>query len=308
MLKSRLLFILFLFTAAASCFAQGYSVGRTVIDVPDESKKTGMLELHIYYPSDAEGYDVPLADDEELFPVIVFGHGYRMPVKYYENLWSALVPEGYIMILPASGLEMFPSHMDFGIDLLKAASFMQAKNNDPASLFHGRIMSSTCLMGHSMGGGSAVLGASESDIVDAMVLLAPYDTRPSSIDAAANLTLPVLVMAGSNDCITSPQKHAFPIYESFRSNCRTYVEIIGGTHCNMAIKNRLCSLAERTKPENLIPREEQHRILKRFILPWLNYMLKGEEKASSEFDRLLESDNAVDYKRSLPLGSVTPVK
>lgn len=307
MLKGRLLLVLLLLSAAVAGFAQEFSLGRTVIEVPDREKKTGTLEMHIYYPSDVDGYDVPLADGGgEIFPVLVFGHGYMMPISYYENLWTALVPEGYIMVFPASGLNMFPSHLDFGFDLVKAVSFMQAKNNDPSSLFHGRIGATTCLMGHSMGGGSAVLGAAESNIIDAMILLAPYDTKPSSIEAAGSLTIPVLVMAGSNDCVTTPQKHAFPIYESFRSNSKTYITITGGNHCNMACKNTLCNMAERTKQTDRISREEQHAILKRYILPWLDYMLKNKPSASVKFDNMLESDSSVEYKRSLPLKNVLP--
>ena len=307
MLKRRFLPVLLLLSAAVAGFAQEYSMGHTVIEVPDREKKTGTLEMHIYYPSDMDGYDVPLAErGEDLFPVLVFGHGYMMPVRYYENLWTALVPEGYIMVFPASGLEMFPSHMEFGFDLVKALSFMQAKNNDTSSLFYGRIGAATCLMGHSMGGGSAVLGAAKSDIVDAMILLAPYDTKPSSIEAAGSLTIPLLIMAGSNDCVTIPRKHAFPIYESSRSNCKTYIAITGGNHCNMACKNTLCNLAERTKETDRISREEQHAILKRYIIPWLDYMLKNKPSASVLFDKMLESDPSVEYNRSLPLKNVLP--
>jgi hypothetical protein len=68
----------------------------------------------------------------------------------------------------------------------------------------------------------------------------------------------------------------------------------------MAVKNSLCNIAERTKPENSISREEQHQILIRYILPWLNYNVKGIVSEGEKFDKLTETDTTITWERSRP--------
>jgi dienelactone hydrolase len=149
-----------------------------------------------------------------------------------------------------------------------------------------------------MGGGAAILGAPESNSLKTLLVLAPLDTRPSAVTTAREISIPSLVFAGSDDCITPPKKHQIPIYESLQSSHKVYISINGGSHCQMAENNRLCNFAEESfdlKPG--ISREEQHRILNRYILPWLRFYLYGDSIAGMQFDKKLRDDPAISYER-----------
>ncbi|MBN1388927.1 MAG: hypothetical protein JW965_10800 [Bacteroidales bacterium] len=299
----KFLILLLFFLVSDIAFSQKYFVGNTSVEAVDSTRNNRKIELLIYYPADSAGRNVPVSSaPEDGFPVISFGHGYRMPVSYYENIWTSIVPEGYILVLPDSETEMFPSHREFGLDILYATGYMLEEGNDPGSIFYGKVGNTRCLMGHSLGGGSAILGAAIAGDVQSLIVLAPLDTRPSSATAAGSVDIPALVFTGSHDFITPARKHALPIYESLGGRWKTYINITGGNHCNMAMKYRLCDFAERTRPENQISREKQHEILNRYILPWLAYTLKGIESEAEVFNSLIESDASITYKRDKPLG------
>ena len=64
----------------------------------------------------------------------------------------------------------------------------------------------------------------------------------------------------------------------------------------MASSNRLCNFAENScgiKPG--ITREEQHRVLERYMLPWLKYYLYGDTASGNIFEEQLMSDTAINY-------------
>lgn len=271
----------------------------------DRSRDDRLIQALILYPSESAGSDVPVAlPDREGFPVVVFGHGYQIPVEPYRNIWESLVPEGFVFVLPRSGSGMFPSHQKFGDDMAFLLDEMIRLSRDSASFFTGRLQPDGCLMGHSMGGGAALLGALNSQNVRTLVVLAPLDTRPSSANAAQEISLPSLVFAGSEDYVTPPKKHQLPIFHSLQSPQKTYICIQGGNHCQMALKNRLCNFAEKTyDQEPGITREEQHRILKRYILPWLKFYLFNDLAAGKEFQQQLDSDPAISYERKDILGT-----
>ena len=288
-------------------FPQHFEIGRIEAEFTDHSRKERLIKALILYPSDSAGYDLPVALPlGEGFPVVVFGHGYQMPVEPYSNIWESLVPEGFIVVLPRSGSGMFPSHQEFGLDLAFVLDEMIRLNRDSTSLFSGRLKPDGCLMGHSMGGGAAILGALRSKVARTLVLLAPLDTRPSSANAARELTVPCLIFAGSDDWITPPVKHQLPIYDSLQSPLKTCICIQGGSHCQMAESYRPCDFAETSfcrQPG--ITREEQHRILDRYILPWLRFYLYGDSNAGSRFEQELIDDPAITFEKK---GSLSHVK
>jgi len=301
-MTGKSLYIYLLCTAflalAGNSFSQDFQIGQKSIRATDLSRDGRMVDLLVYYPADSSGEDVPVATPAgNGFPVVSFGHGYMMPVRYYENIWTSLVPEGYVVVLPDSETKMFPSHSEFGLDLAFALEHMLAENNDSSSIFYQHLSSESCLMGHSMGGGSAVLGAEHYSGINALAVLSPLDTRPSSAEAAKSVTIPSLVITGSNDFITPPRKHALPVFNALSSPVKIYLSIKGGNHCNMAIKNRLCDFAERTRPGNKISRDEQHAIINRYLLPWLEYTLKGSNEAKKELEHMLQTDNSVESRR-----------
>lgn len=266
-------------------------------DFVDSCRKARVVETLIYYPADSAGSGVPVAMPiRGGFPVIVFGHGYMLSVDAYRNIWEHIVPEGCVVVLPQSASGMFPSHLEFGLDLAFILDEMIRQSGDPASVFAGRMLPYGCLMGHSMGGGAAILGALHSEAIRGLVVFAPLDTRPSSAEAAKEISLPTLVFSGSDDYITPPEKHQLPIYESLQSSQKVYISILGGSHCQMAVENRLCNFAESSFiREPGISREEQHAILDRYIMPWLKFSLYDDTTACMDIHLQMASDTTITF-------------
>ena len=64
----------------------------------------------------------------------------------------------------------------------------------------------------------------------------------------------------------------------------------------MANKKTLCNLGEKTcSPTPQISVEQQHAILNRYLVPWLNFNLKENKKAGTEFNNWLAADNEITY-------------
>ena len=279
----RLLFIIIAFIATIQSLAQNLNVGHTTITFNDPNRSGGFgngggpgrqIQTEIYYPATTSGENVAVANGQ--WPVIVFGHGFAMNWDAYSNIWSALVPYGYIMAFPRteSGLFPSPSHGDFGQDIALIAQKMSDAGQNSTSIFYSKISAYACAMGHSIGGGAAVLAAAQSSIFDAYLGLAPAETNPSAIAAAANLQIPSLVLSGSNDGVTPPSQHHLPIFNAISHECKSFANLIGGGHCYFANSNFNCDFGESTSSTGIsLSRSEQQSLMYQQIIPWLSYFL-----------------------------------
>jgi len=291
--------------ASISLFAQPFQVGHTTITFIDSSRNNRNIATEIYYPADVAGDNVPftLANDGK-FPVIGFGHGFVMTWDAYANIWNATVPEGFIIGFPKTEGGISPSHDEFGNDIAFVIAQLSALGNNSASLFYNRVDTMNCAMGHSMGGGAAFLAAQNNPAIKAMATLAAAETNPSAIQAASAISIPSLVFAGSNDCVTPPITNQLAMYNGLPASCKTYLSISGGSHCQMAESNFLCGIGESScSPQPSISRADQHNVINRYLLPWLKYELKADCSAGHQFDSLLVMDPAITYLKSCILCS-----
>lgn len=286
----KILHLIFLFSTFGLS-AQSFEIGRTTITFIDASRGNRSIASEIYYPANTAGINVPVVSTtSESFPVLSFGHGFLMSWDAYQNIWEALVPQGYIMIFPKTEGGASPSHLEFGKDLAFVISQMALLNLNSSSIFYNRISDKSALMGHSMGGGAAFLAVQFSNEIDAILTLAAAETNPSAIVAAGNLTIPALVIAGTNDCVTPTNTNQLPMYNALNSECKSYVSITGGSHCQMANYNLFCSIGESTcSPSPAISRTEQHQLLNPSMFYWLDYQLKSNCSAGDSFQQLLTS-------------------
>ena len=286
----RILHLIFLFLTFGIS-AQSFEIGRTTITFIDASRGNRSIASEIYYPANSAGINVPVVSTtSKSFPVLSFGHGFLMSWDAYQNIWEALVPQGYIMIFPKTEGGASPSHLEFGKDLAFVINQMSLLNLNSSSIFYNRISDKSALMGHSMGGGAAFLAVQFSNEIDAILTLAAAETNPSAIAAAGNLTIPALVIAGTNDCVTPTNSNQLPMYNALNSECKSYISITGGSHCQMANYNLFCSIGESTcSPSPAISRTEQHQLLNPSMLYWLDYQLKSNCSAGNSFQQLLNS-------------------
>jgi len=296
-----------LFSLSITAFPQKYEVGKISLKFIDKERGKRRVPADIYYPVDSLRNDSDTYPDiSEKFPVICFGHGYLISGEWYAHIRDILVPEGFIMIFPGSEAGLFPSHKTLAKDMNFALNEIGKLNQDKTSPLFDRIDTVKCMMGHSMGGGSLMLASKQSRDATAIVALAPFDTRPSAIKAASSVIVPTLIFAGSNDCITPPEKHQLPVYNSSASPDKIYILIKGGTHCQMGVSHPKCSSAEKVagcRGIN-ISGDEQLKILARYILPWLRFHLYKDNEAGNQFNTALKNDPAIEYKQSRPLQTI----
>lgn len=275
-----------------STFAQPFSIGQTSITYSDPDRNNRSIPTQIFYPAATSGSNVPVAEGG--FPVVVFGHGFVMGYLAYQFLWEALVPLGYVVALPTTEGGFSPSHLALGLDLRFLVNKLKSENSSPSSLFFGHVTDSAAIMGHSMGGGAAFLACENFTGVTTMVTFAAAETNPSAIQAAQNITIPTLVFSGSNDCVTPPANHQVPMYNNLASDCKTFISITGGGHCYFANYNFNCAFGEATcSPSPTITRAQQHAIILTHLMPFYDYMLKGNTESWITFNNLLNNSSGI---------------
>jgi len=262
------------------------AVGFTDLTLTDPARNNRQVVVRVHYPATQSGANSPLIPGT--FPLFVIGHGFLTQVTPYQNFADSLVPQGYILALPATETGFTPSHIEFGRDLLFTANELRRRSNDESGFqFFGAVSTRAGISGHSMGGGATFLAGSlaQAGTVDCLVGYAPAETSPSSSDAAAQVNIPSLIFAGEADGVTPPAQHQIPIYQAL-TGCKVLATIPGGGHCFFMNADLPCDFGEVTSSPNLaIDREEQQRQMFRLLRPWLAYWLKQDNTAWQTFQQ-----------------------
>lgn len=288
------LFLLF----ALSAFAQ-FPVGHKSLIFSDPARNNRPIPTEIYYPATSAGDDKPVAAGQ--FPVIAFGHGFVMAWSAYENIWQALVPEGYIICMPKTEDGFAPSHEDFGKDLAFLIGVMQQQNSASGGSFEDHIRPKFAVMGHSMGGGSALLAPQFNAAITTVVALAPAETNPSAIAACAGIQQRTLIITGSKDCIAPGAQNGEPMFAMLAAACKVYVSILGANHCQFADYNLYCTIGESTAGcPAVLSRDEQHAALFSLLKPWLGFHLRGQANDLAVFNNTLSDAALFEAQQSCP--------
>jgi dienelactone hydrolase len=280
------LFSFVLLTACQNLLAQPYLIGNRSVTFTDPARSNRSIATTIYYPATATGSNQAFASGT--FPVVVFGHGFSMSIAAFTNIWNFLVPQGYVVVMVNTETGLSPSHSNFGQDLAFCVAKMQSENTTTGSPFYGKLTDKSAIMGHSMGGGCSFLAAANNTLVTTVVGLAPAETNPSAAAAAANITAPILILAGENDCVTPAADHNLLIYNGASSTtCKYYVVINDGIHCdftngdgnipfsspafNCYFGGTTCGQGNGSSTNQAT----QQARMEQAVLPWLAYRLKG---------------------------------
>ncbi|MDQ3109399.1 MAG: T9SS type A sorting domain-containing protein [Bacteroidota bacterium] len=299
-MKLRIIFVVILQVFTLVTFAQPYMVGHKSQTFTDASRSNRNITAEIYYPSNTTGNNVAIAAGQ--FPVLVFGHGFVMVSTAYDDVWNSLVPAGYIMVFPTTETSFSPSHTDFGKDIAFLVGAMKAEGNSTSSTFFGAVTSKSCVMGHSMGGGASFLAVQYDSTITALATLAPAVTNPSSTTAATSISIPSIIFSGANDCVAPPATHQIPMYDSLNSSCKTLINIIGASHCQFANYNFNCSFGESTcTPAPTISSAVQQNTTFTLLLPWLNFELKSDCSAGTQFQNLISTSVGITSQQNCAL-------
>lgn len=304
----RLLTSLLALLFTLSLQAQNYSVGHSSLNFKDASRSGGFsisggttvptggtgrtIGTEVYYPATSTGDNTPFATG--IFPVVIIGHGFAMGWDSYTTLTDSLVKNGYIVALPRTegSLLPAPSHLDFGKDLAKVAELMGALNTTSGSVFNGKQNGRMAIGGHSMGGGATFLSdAFAPSSVKCYFTFAAAETNPSAVTAAAAVTRPHLVFAGTYDCVAAPATNQTLMYNALTNSvCRTYINITKAYHCAFADNNFNCGFGEGTCiTAGGLSSTAQQAIVRMYLNPYLDYYLKQICPAWTKFQNLTDT-------------------
>ena len=153
---------------------------------------------------------VLFAPEEGLgLPAVAFAHDWLQPAERYLDLLRHLATWGVVAAAPNSHRGALPSHSGLAADLRTTLEVCAG-----VRLGDGRISVDarrTAFAGHGIGGGVALLAAAGHPRVAAVVTIAMAQTRPSALDAARAVTVPVLHLTAGKDTVSPPAGHAEPV-------------------------------------------------------------------------------------------------
>ena len=292
----KLIIFSFFFTFAAA----QYGVDNYSKTFQDSSRSNRNILTEIYYPVPLQGEDMLSLDGQ--FPIILFGHGFLINWDTYQNLWDEFVPKGYIMVFPRTESGLNTDHQQFGWDLQFLVTKIQEEGDSNSSPIYNLVNNNTALMGHSMGGGASFLAAdslcvNNNNQLKTIIGLAVAESSSngvSSIASALNVTIPALIISGSQDGVTPQGVHQLPIYNNLNSNYKTFISILGGGHCYFGNPNFFCDLGESASSNGIsISRVEQQQVTFDFLNSWLDFTLKDDCEQQALFQDSLVNSNRI---------------
>jgi len=130
-------------------------------------------------------------------PIVALGHGWLQSVDKYADTMRYLASWGIIVVAPNTHRSLFSSQQGLALDLSRALRMVAY-----GELGAGRVRGDLRRMGvigHSIGGGAAVLAAAKDDQIKAVVTVTAAETKPSAIEAAGRVEAPSLHLIGSKD-------------------------------------------------------------------------------------------------------------
>jgi pimeloyl-ACP methyl ester carboxylesterase len=264
----------------AACPPPPYVMAKTMLTVNDPARSNRAISLELHYPAQNNTDGAPPITGCS-FGLIGFGHGFTISVTAYRYLAASLVPDGYVLVLPATEGGLSPSHADFAADLVFA---IYALRSNPT--FAPILQSKSVLAGHSMGGGAAVLAMAGDPSIAGLFALAPAETTPSAIAAASSISRDALVMVGSQDCVTPFASHAGPIFAALATPMtnKSLLTITGGGHCGFAENSFTCALGEMSCGTPALAAAAQREATIMALKPWLVAVFASSGLFASGFE------------------------
>lgn len=188
------------------------------------TKTPGFGAATLYIPqgdgNGSDGSTPPAFAPTERFGGIVTIPGYFEPQAAMSFFGPRYASHGFVVLTidvnalwdyPAARAKAAKAALDYLVNSSEARDLI-----DPERL---------ALIGHSMGGGAALLVA-ESVPVKAVLAMQPWVQR-----AHPNVTAATLVVAGSLDNIAPPTSHAYPTYQGLSgAQQKAYLNLMTGTH------------------------------------------------------------------------------
>ena len=130
-------------------------------------------------------------------PAVALSHGWLQPARRYADTMRYLASWGFVVVAPDTQKGPIPSHGAMAMDVAAALHLMaDARLGNGRVTVDGRKLG---VIGHSIGGGAAVLAAAADPSIRAVVTVTAAATRPSAVEAASRVQVPGLHLVGADD-------------------------------------------------------------------------------------------------------------
>ncbi|MGH3931956.1 MAG: dienelactone hydrolase family protein [Pseudonocardiaceae bacterium] len=211
-------------------------------------------------------------------PAVAFGHGWLQPTWRYEELLCHLASWGVVTAAPATQGGALPSHRQFATDLRTVLELCIGVRlgDGQVSVDAGRLG----MVGHGMGGGAAVLAAADDERCQAVATLALAQTLPSAVDAATQVGVPGMHLAGGKDRVAPAVGHAEPVAKAWVGPVQLRI-LPKASHLGFTQGRHWSDLVLDGSPEH-----PTRRISRALVTTFLLRHLTG----ATEFDNLLDAD------------------
>lgn len=167
----------------------------------------------IYYPAS-------LPESQETYPVIVWANGTMCAPALYHSLLSKLAAGGYIVV---TNTDVMAAD---GESQRKSIDFILAENENPDSVFFGKVNTGKIgAAGHSQGGRSAVNAAAADERIDCVLSLAGSNYTSE----AKTLSTPTFFIAGGADMMVMASLWVKPAYKNAKGPA-VYANLKGAIH------------------------------------------------------------------------------
>ena len=163
------------------------------------------------------------------YPVVALSHGWLQSVSRYADTMRYLASWGLVVVAPDTQRGPVPSHAALAQDLQTALHLVA-----DGRLGNGRVRVDAAklgLIGHSIGGGAAVLAAAGDQTVGAVVTVTAAATRPSAVEAATRVHVPSLHLIGAQDEMADGNGQSIATAWGGPAQLRT---VKGATHLGLA--------------------------------------------------------------------------
>ncbi|MDA0803455.1 MAG: dienelactone hydrolase family protein [Planctomycetota bacterium] len=229
----------------------------------------------VHYPGTSATIGAPLDPGHGPYPIVAFGHGFLAPVAYYQTTGAHMASWGLITIMPQTNTTVFAVHAAFAADLVSSLHWLAAQGTTVGSPWFGGVdANARGVVGHSMGGGCAILAAQADPSIRCAVPWAALNTTPSSNTAALDVECATRLIIASDDTIVPPSSTA-SMYPNLAGPSQL-VTIIGGVHCAFADPSPLfCTPVGMTHAQ-------QQAIVRRETMEFLLLYLRGDSTRWNE--------------------------
>ena len=232
--------------------------------------------------------DAPVDGSGGPYPVLLFSHGSCGYPLQSTFLLPLIASRGYIVVAPphpgntlfefpacGSPAALFDSAQERPQDMIFALDQMLAANADTGSPFFGMLDANRIGMsGHSFGGFTTFFVTN----LDARIKVA-IPMAPATPGTNASFTVPSLMMLGAIDSVINLTT-ARQAYDN-STGPKYKVEIAHAGH--FAFSN-LCFPSADCNPPTTLTQDEAHGPVLRWVIPFLEWKLKGDTRFAAFFD------------------------